>query len=116
MFAKSDFSFSVSEFEGDLAFGLLDPLDTNSDRISQPIGRAAAPADEPGAERVELVVVARHAPGRQIALEGCIPARVEQAALQKPGEAERIGSVLDLRGLALSVRRPLGQVIELVRW
>jgi hypothetical protein len=105
------------------------------DGIPETVGEAAPSADERRAERVQLVVVARQAPGRKVALEHaveanedpgcnrtrdlarkrCLPTGLEEPPLEVPGKAERIRLVLDLRGLALPERRPLSEFREVSR-
>src|SRR5439155_5634291 len=109
----------------DLSLDLLDPLHQHLDRIPEPVGPAAAPADQRRSELVELEIVARQPARRQVALEdlaeadeeagadcpddlpleGILPAPLEQCGLQQPGKAELVGQVLDLGRLALAYRR-----------
>ena len=119
----------------DLALPALELGDAHLDRVAEPVGRAAAAADEGGAERRELEVVAGQAARRQVALEdaveadedagadraddlaleGRVPALLEQPPLEQPGEAELVGAVLDLGRGALARGRPLAELGEVGR-
>src|SRR5688500_15292918 len=66
-----------------LAYGALDRLHLDLDRIPEPVRATEAAADEGGAEGVELEVVAFEAPGRHVALEG-LPEADEQTRVDHP--------------------------------
>ena len=124
---------SVAKRELDLAVGAVDLLDPDRDRIAEPVAAPGAATDERGRERVQLEVLAgagaapagsprrrRRSARRARSRSGrrsrpskhVLPAGVEEPALEEPGEAERVGPVLDLGGLALarptSTRRARG--------
>src|SRR5919106_5973083 len=122
-------------YQADLALRhLLDAIDAHGDLVAEAIGAFGSPADERRAERVQLEVVAAQPAGGQEALEeaveanedarpdraddlpaeGRVPARLEQAALEQPGEAELVGAVLDLGRFTLALGRPLRQLVEIV--
>src|SRR6476646_1038332 len=121
--------------ERDLAVGAIDRLHADLDRIAQPVATAGAAALERGAEHVHLEVVAAEEPGGKKALEDLteageearadqdddhalvdrVPAALEQGRVEQPGEADRIGGVLDVGGNPLArghVGRKLRQVVR----
>src|SRR5918996_1207061 len=113
---------------------LLDPVDAHGDLVAEAIGAFSSPTDERGAEWIQLEVVAAELAGGQEALEetveanedagpdraddlpaeGRVPARLEQPALEQPGEAELVGAVLDLGRFTLALGRPLRQLVEII--
>src|SRR5688572_22138751 len=117
----------AGEREAHFPFGALDPVDPHRDTVAQPVGPAGASPDERGPKRVQLEVVPGEVTGRQIALEdtieaneqaradraddlpveGRVPAGIEQATLEQPGETELIGEVLDARSLTFAHGGPL---------
>ncbi|MDP9232424.1 MAG: ribonuclease catalytic domain-containing protein, partial [Actinomycetota bacterium] len=50
-----------------------------------------------------------------LAVEGRLPAELEEALLEQPGKADLVGLVLELRGVTLSDRRLLGDLGEILR-
>src|SRR3954470_12522924 len=133
--SRKERGFLSAQLETHPPAGLFDPLDADADAVAEPVGEAGPAADERGREGVELEVVARKLPRGDIALEYSVEAHknaradrsddlpielrvppfFEKAALEQPGEADLVRLVLDRRELALANRRPLGELLELVR-
>src|SRR5919201_3105454 len=128
-------SSSVLDGKGDLALAAPDLVHAHLDPVAETVPPTGAAADERRPERVRLEVVAGQAARRQEALEDlaeadeqagaddaddlalvrALPAALEELRLEKPGEAELVGEVLDLGGLALANRcvlRQRGQVLR----
>src|SRR6188508_875752 len=113
--------FLPCQRELDLALVLADLLDAHLDRVAEPEGPTATPADEPGLERVDLVVIAGEPPRRQVALEDVaeadeepgadhprdlagerlLPAALEEDVLEQPRGDDVVRAVLDIARLAL---------------
>ena len=123
-----------AECELDLALVAGDRLDSNLDRIAEPVAATRAAAHQRCPRRVQLEELARQPPRRQEALEDLaeageearadqagdlalprlVPAALEQQVLEQPREADVVGEVLDLGGLALAGRRVRGELGEVV--
>src|SRR5439155_14836093 len=122
----------IEEF--DLALGAPDVLDAHLDRVAQPVAAPGAAADESRPEVVELEVVAVQPASRKVALEdvseaneeagrddaddlawkALLPAALIELALEQPGEADVVGSILDVRRRPLlqgSVLREAGKIL-----
>ena len=113
----------------DLPLVAGDRLDPHGDAVAQPVGPAGAAAAESRPERVQLEELAVQAARGDEALEHLaeaheearadhaddlplplrVPAFLVQAPLEQPREADLVGEVLDLRRLALALRRVLGE-------
>src|SRR5437763_3057720 len=127
-------SSSVLDGKGDLALGAPDLVHPHLHRVAETVPPAGAAADERRPERVRLEVVAGQPPSRQeafedlaeadeearaddpddLALEGRLPAALEELRLQEPREAELVREVLDLGRLALARGGVLGERAEVL--
>src|SRR5512132_682678 len=121
LLALSSHRSSLGGGQLDLAGGLVDRLDSDRDRITEPERAAAAAADQGRAEVIELEVIAGEASSRQeafedlaeageetgadhadyLALEGLVPAAFVELGVEQPRQADVVGAVLDIG------RRPL---------
>src|SRR5918994_1846781 len=109
----------------DLPLVFPDLLHPDVDRIAEPEGPTTAPPDEPGLERVDLVVVAGEPSSRQVTLENVaeadeeagadhprdlagerlLPAALEEDVLEQPRGNDVVCAVLDLARLAFLGKR-----------
>src|SRR5256885_16462820 len=118
-------AFSLGGFQSDLAGRLFDRVDAHLDRVAEPERAAAAAPNERRAEIVELEVVAGEVPcgeealedlaepdeepradrADDLALEGVVPAALEQGRVKQPGETDVVRAVLEARRLSFPCRR-----------
>src|SRR5262245_6757563 len=132
--ARANLRTRACWLELDVSFAPADVRDSYLDRIAEAVPATPAAADQRGRQLVQLEVVAVKAARRDVALEDIpeadeqarrdhtrdlalerrLPAQLEQALLEQPGEAEFVRAVLELRRVPLALRRLYRVLVQVV--